>query len=208
MPDNEHDDDLPRSDKLTMILLHVGETRKGIKRLEDDVREVKDSISTLENHTVRKDECTQRHVVVANSIGALGSDLKEIRDGVREIKRKSGAGYPAVGAMASAPQEIVEEVLEQRQEKTRKTLTFWLSLIGSVAALAGGTATGVYKLVKYLDRVDQTVGRSSKESTAASQAIAEEIRKVLAREPRVIYVKSAADAPPDQPAKRPRRRNP
>jgi hypothetical protein len=221
--DNGEELGLP-SDKLSMILVHVGETRKGIKRLEGDVREVKESISTLQSSTVRKDECAQRHVVVAQSINSLDTDLKEIRDGVREIKKSgTGTGYAAVDVQPPAPaplppapttsgvftppKEVVEEVLDQRQEKTRKNLTFWLATIGTVGSLLSAGAVGIYKLVKYLDRVDRMVELNTKESEATRQEIKEQLKREL--QPKVVYVRAGtSDAGVAPPPKRPRRRVP
>ena len=182
------------TDKLTMILLHVGETRKGIKRLESDVSDVKDSVSALQNNTVRRPECTERHVVVANSIKDLSSNLTEIRDNVRAIKRGTGQTYPVVTgshsmpSVLTAPTKSIEEVLDAKQEKARKSITFWLYTISALSTLIGGAVFGLVKLGTYTDRVNKVMERSieqSEQTRRTTDELVQEKRKMAEIQARI-----------------------
>jgi hypothetical protein len=199
--DRNDDSDLTGpTDKITMILLHVGEARKGISRLENDIDGVKENLSTLQGDAVQKGECTQRHVVVAKSIESLSIDLKEIRDNVRDIKRTSSSLYPIVKAphgdtsataiTQTLSTEAIENVLEKRQEKARKSITFWLSAAGAGLSLLSGLVFGLIRFSQYLERVNKAVEDSGRRVEETQR----EVHRVANQGARIVYVTVGADA--------------
>lgn len=199
--DDDENGDLAKTDRLAAILVHVGATRKGIRRLEGDVKEIKGSIDELRDKSVTRAHCTAEHAKVDQGL----------RDLSQEIRRKStGTTHPAVGTPAAqhmAQQmaqgntgqmqipKSAEEVIEEQREKTRRSLTFWLGLAATLSGLVGGVVFGLVKLGRYFDRMDRVV----EESEARTRKLQAQIREE-AREPKIIYVKVPvvpdAGAPP------------
>lgn len=163
-----------RDEENTRILIQIagdiGETREGIVNLKENVgtlsedfRDVKDQLT----QTVKQHECTQRHVVVAQSLDAMKKDL------IDEIKKvPTGTNHPAITPemlrAASAPTvQEVEKALEERKEekadKKRKAVTFWLATISTGIALFSGCALGIYKMVTFMNKVETTVAGNTKE---------------------------------------------
>lgn len=172
---------------LVQIAGDIGETRGDIASLKenvgsitDDFREVKEQLA----QTVTKPECTQRHVVVAQSLDAMKKDI------LAELKKPSGmhqAITPEMLRAAAAPtlQEI-EEALNQKKEevaeKKRRAVTFWLATLSAGAALLGGTAVGVYKLVIFMSKLENAVSIQS-----------DEMKSEIRRAKNVVYVRLPAN---------------
>jgi hypothetical protein len=188
--DDDENGDLAKTDRLAAILVHVGATRKGIRRLEGDVKEVKDKLEDLRSKSVDKAHCTSEHAKVDQSLRDLSQELR---------KKATGTAHPAVGSPAAqhmAQQmaqgntgqmqipKSAEEVIEEQREKTRRSLSFWIGLIATASGLLGGAVFGLMKLGRYFDRMDQVV----EESEARTRKLREQIREEL-KEPKIIYVK-------------------
>jgi hypothetical protein len=174
---------------LVQIAGDIGETRGDIASLKgsvesitEDFRDVKEQLS----QTVTKPECTQRHVIVAQSLDAMKKEL------IAEIKKPSGL-YPTITASmlreAAAPtMREIEDTLKQKKEiaidKKRKTVTFWLITLSTATALLGGCAVGLYKMAILLNRLEETVLNNT-------QQVKSELKN---NNHRIIYVTSSPDA--------------
>lgn len=198
MPNKEGDEEFRSSgDRLTTILVHVGETRKGIARLEGDVKDIKDVLAKV----VTTEDCNHVHDRLDRDVAGIQTELRELR------KKPTGVSHQAVPATAASvstpapapggnsgafpiPQQV-EEVLERRQEHSRKSLSFWLATIGSLVSLFGAAVFGFTKLSQYLHRVDQAV----EESTIKTELLREELRRDLEKRRAAPVIK--APAPPD-----------
>lgn len=191
--DDDNEDGLGGTDRLAAILVHVGAARKGIRRLEGDVRDIKTSVDELRDRSVSREHCTTEHAKVDRS-------LRELQQEIR--KKPTGGAHPAVGTPAAqhmaaqmasgntgsmAIPKTPEEVIEEQREKARKTITFWLGAIAAVSALVGGAALGLVKLGRYLDRVDTAVEASMQKT----ERLRNEIRKELANS-RTVYIRAPA----------------
>lgn len=169
---------------LVQIAGDIGETRGDIASLKgnvesitEDFKDVKDQLS----QTVAKPECTQRHVVVAQSLDAMKKEL------IAEIKKTpTNQGYPAVGSKLTMKE--VEENLEQRKEvkaeRKRRVVTFWLITVSTITTLLGGCALGLYKMSIFLNKLEETVSNGT-------QQVRSELKN---SNNRIIYVTSSADA--------------
>ena len=125
---------MPDDDKLSTILIHIGETRKGIESLEE-------AVASIGKEVVRRPECTERHVVVATSLAALKEDLTEIRQDVKAIRRSTGQDHKAI-----------TEAMLRDEEKKEKGLKYWLGVgggaitvltfLGSMLVYAGFVESG------------------------------------------------------------------
>jgi hypothetical protein len=157
-------------DILYQIAKDVGETKEGIDNLKDQFE-----------GTVSKGECTQRHVVVANSIAALKNEL------IAEFKKGTGQAYPAVtGKML---------------EKKHNAVLFWIALLTGIGTIGSGIVLGAWKVFDFMSQVQQGLKVSQRELRTEIKA---------SGKPRVVYVTvpslSAPDAgAPAIRAKRPRR---
>ena len=169
------------------ILIHVGKTSEGITNLKEDVREVKDHLAQLNNSAVRKDECTQRHLVVATSIDNIRKevkgDLSEIKHDLKFVRSQTRDDNMAITAeMLAAGPEVEEE------EDTGKGLKYWLSVAGgiiTVLGFLGAVVWGVFKVGRYMERVDQGL-------TATAKTQTQTLAKVT--KPRYIYITVPPDA--------------
>jgi len=163
---------MPPKDETLQILVQIagdiGETRGDIASLKsnvdtitEDFKEVKDQLSG----TVTKPECTQRHVVVSQSLDSMKKDI------LAEIRKPSGMHQkitPEMLRAAAAPtMQEIEESLNQKKEsiadKKRKAITFWLVTISTVVALLSGCVVGVYKFVLFMDNLENVVSTKSDE---------------------------------------------
>lgn len=172
---------------LVQIAGDVGETRGDIVSLKnnvstitEDFREVKEQLA----QTVTKPECTQRHVVVAQSLDAMKKDI------LAEIKKPTGhfnAITPEMIRAANAPtMSEIEETLalknENNAEKKRKLITFWLITLSTGITLISLCIVGVYKFVLFMDKLENVV-------TSQSDEVRSEIRKAKQN---VVYVQVAS----------------
>jgi hypothetical protein len=205
--DNGDDLGAAKGDRLAAILIHVGATRKGIKRLERDVAEVKDRL----DNTVTASQCHEKHGQVIREVELLKGDIRAIKKGT------TGTAYPAVSlpnaaqARAAAlatentgpiviptPERRIEELLEERKERTRRSLTFWLGLIVAASTIIGGLVFGLIKAGRFLDRVDRSVEATSQRA----ESLQEEMRRELSRmrAPVIVRVPMAPDGGTGRPA--------
>lgn len=146
---------MPDDDKLNTILIHVGETRKGITGLEA-------AVNNISKEVVRRPECTERHVVVATSIGALKEDLNEIRQDVKAIRRTTGQGHQA----------ITQTMLELSEDK-KKGLKYWIGVgVGAITILSflGSIFYGVVSLGRYIERIDSLARKAEKSNAEIKRA--------------------------------------
>lgn len=200
------------------ILVHVGETRKGMKTLEGDVKGIREHLRELNHSSVRKQECTGRHVVVAQSIDSvkqgLKGDLSEIKADIRAIRTRTGDTHPAVTpqALGGTNPGFEPEAPTEEEETKAKGLKYWLGVTTAsitILGFLGAIIWGVFKVGRYMERVDQAIQKSAK-----SQQKLQTTMQQATKTPHVIYVHgtiSDAGLPPwpSPPKKRqPRRRLP
>lgn len=142
---------------LNEILIHVGETRKGIAGLETDVRDIRKQFEGLNKETVKKPECTERHRIVAASIGDLKGDLSQIKKDVRHIRITTSEDNPA----------ITSKMLAQRDGAEKKRdLRYWVSVgVGLTVLLSffGSIIWGVISAGRYLERMDALAKAAQKQ---------------------------------------------
>jgi DNA repair exonuclease SbcCD ATPase subunit len=214
----------PDQDTLNQILIHVGETRKGIAGLESDVKKIEHHLSELNHSAVRKAECTQRHVVVAQSIGGLKDELKadikgvkdevrqdlqEIKQDVRHVKSRTGQDHPAITSgmllgTATGETELPEEPKEGKGPK------YWLGVAGGIIGILlflGGSALGLMKLGRKWEQMEQTVEAARKQQAAAAQrqeTQAKQLQQAVKKLQQPIILPSPPA--PEPTPKRPRRR--
>jgi len=157
-------------DLLYQIATDVGETRAGVDNLKEQFE-----------GTVGKGECTQRHVVVAQSIESLKKEL------VAEFKKGTGQAHPA----------ITDKMLE----KKRNAVMFWIAMITGIGTIGSGVVLGAWKVFDFMSQVQQGLKQSQQEIRTEIKA------NKAGGKPRVIYV--TVPALPDmgikpRPAVRPR----
>lgn len=189
------------------ILIHVGKTSEGITNLKEDVRDVKDHLMALNDAAVRKDECTQRHVIVAQSIdsvrGELKSDLSEIKKDLKFVRSKTREDNPAITPKMLAAGEEYEESAPES-----KGLKYWLGVAGgtiTVLSFLGAIIWGVFKVGRYMERVDQGLAKQAKQQLQIQAQVKQ------AAQPRIIHVypdigAMGPEPPPEPKKKAPRRR--
>lgn len=189
------------------ILVHVGETRKGMQSLEGDVGGIREQIQGLNRTAVPKEECTARHVVVARSVDGvkkeLRDDLQQIKADVRAIKVRTGAEHPVLTAkMLTNGGNGCDNINGPPTEG--KGVKYWLGVITAgitIVGFLGGMLWGVFRVGRYMERVDQTILQSAK----GQKKLQTTMNQVATQEPRVIYVQVPVH-PDAGPTRRPRRR--
>lgn len=173
---------------LVQIAGEIGETRGDIASLKSNVDTITEDFKEVKNkieQSVTKPECTQRHVVIAQSLDAMKKDI------LTEMKKPSGlyqAVTPKMMRDAAAPtmQEIEANLIKKKEEaieKRRKHITFWLITISTVIALLGVCTAAVYKFVLFMDKLENVVATKSDE-------VRSEVRKA---QNRVVYVQAPID---------------
>lgn len=185
---------MPPSDETTKILIQIagdiGRTREATETLKDNYttlsenvkEEFKDIKGQLEG-MVTATQCENKHRQVSHSMEIVKSDI------IEEIKKNSsGTDFPAVThemlKAASAPsvqeiEAILEERKEEKKEKRRKVWTFWIAIISTVATLLVGGSVGLYKIVLFASKLENTV-------TAGTEEVRSEIKK--SKNSKIIYV--------------------
>jgi len=130
---------------LNEILIHVGETRKGIAGLEGDVRDFREQMAIVSREGVKRPECTERHRVVATSIGELKADLAEIKKDVRHIRITTSEDNPAI-----TPRML-------RRADGKKDLRYWTGVGVSLTVLLsflGSVIWGIMAVGRYVERMN------------------------------------------------------
>jgi len=159
---------------LNEILIHVGETRKGISGLETDVRDFKDQVSVVSREGVKRPECTERHRVVAASISDLKQDLAEIKKDVRTIRIKTSEDHPA----------ITRRMLEgQADERKGRDLRYWTGVGVSITVLMsflGSLIWGIIAVGRYIERMD-VLAASAKKQQAEFKTRLDTVDKMASR---------------------------
>lgn len=189
-------------DKLTAILLQVGETKGKVSGMCDDLAHIKGKMSSV----VTRTECTGKHKMMEEALArTLGEVKQELRQGIAEIKQKTtGQAHPAItpemlrAAAAAPPHDLTPEEMEaalaaraeDRAEKRRKLITWYLGTAVVGLGLLGTIGTFVWKTVLTLDKVQQTM---------ASQptALRREIEQAAAKQQKVVYVRVPVPQPKD-----------
>lgn len=170
---------------LIQIASDIGETRGVIDHLKDNVDVLTDEIKDVKlqiTQNIKRPECTERHVIVANSIESLKKEL------VAEFKKVPTGQYHPVVTPEMLREELVKREEEQEKfadlivEKRRKSVLFWITLISIISSLAGGVVAVMWKTFSYLNKIDETVNTTSNE-------LRKEIKTAETRQPRIIYVK-------------------
>jgi len=174
---------------LNEILIHVGETRKGIAGLETDIRDIREQFSGLNKETVKKPECTERHRIVAASIGDLKTDLSEIKKDVRHIRVTTSSEHPAI-----TPQMLAI----RGGTGKKKDLRYWVSVgVGLTVLLSffGSMLWGIIAVGRYLERMDVQA-----QAAKAQQAeIKMQLRRVDKAASAIVSADEAMKSGPVQP---------
>lgn len=145
-------------DKLTDILINVGETRGAVGQLTEDVKFLKTS---LEDKVIKMD-CTGRHRMLEESLARSIDTLKE------EIRRRA----PTHQTNRMLTDQWIKEHEDARVEKRKKSVLFWVSMVGSLLALLGTMATGIYKMFDYMQQINVAI-------VSQRQEISKEIKNAL-----------------------------
>jgi hypothetical protein len=193
---------------LNDILIHVGETRKGIANLETNVEQIKDHLAVLNHSTVKKSDCRHRHESVRVNVDGLQQDLSEVKGGVKTLLHSdTGQELAAVTPemlSASGSQVAIPE------DDTNKGMRGWLVIavgIGAILTLLGGVALGLMKVGRHWERLDQSfqdMQERQKQTTKKLQQAAQRVN-------RTVYIKvpmAPSDAgvrPRPKPKRRPKR---
>lgn len=204
-------------EKLDQILSTLSENTAALVGTREEIKGVKGRVTELSRSVVRVDECTGRHRLVADAIGGVKTEvggvrdhvnalMTEVRDELRQIKKgTTGQAHHAISpdmlrAAAAAPaheltpaemEAALQSRAEERAEKRRKAITWYIGTAIGLATILGGAAVGLAKLVRTLDGVQSAITATSKES-------AREIRRELAAQPpKVVYVDRTPTPAPD-----------
>ena len=171
---------MPREDNtLNKILIHMGETRKGISNLETAVSGVQEELNTLNQGTVRRQECAQRHQNVTQSIDKVTDALDGIKGDVIAIRRQTGESHPVI-----TPQLL-------RSADGKKGMKYWVSVGVGMTTLLGFLASVTWSVVaigRYIEKVDRLANVSKQQQ----KEIKKEIGAVAKARPRVVYVEVPA----------------
>ena len=210
----------PRDEELLVrIADDIGQTKEGIKNLKEGLREVKNKL----DNTVKQVTCDEKHE-------ALGAALSSLKDEiVKEIKKTpTGMNNPALTpevieayrvahqrgdltgpfsiprVMPDQPltvadvEQAIEEHKEEKFEKRKKAITFWLATISGLIGLIGSCSVVSYKAFKMASKLEASVEASSKE-------IKSEFKRNNSRQVVYVQVPIYPDARVVEPAVPPRR---
>jgi hypothetical protein len=168
------DDKYPSVNK---IFQFMGETQKGIANLEARMDQAEREHKELDGQAVRKPECTERHRMMAQSIGTVGEKLDSLRTDIKNGGAKKG------------------------------TLYWLSVIGGGIVLLSffGGLALGLMRMGQYWERVNQTMEQVQQQQVETTTAIREAAKK--AAEPKVIRVWGPSDAGVAKRRRVPRRRS-
>lgn len=172
-------------DKLSAILMQVGETKGKVDAISGDVATIKSRMQVV----VTRGECTGKHKLLEQSLARTMTEVKEdLRQGIKDIKKGSEEHpciTPAMLAAAVTPHELTPAEMEavlaarayERAEKRRKLVAWYVGTALAVCGLLGVLGGAVYKVVVTLDKVQSVV--------AAQPA---EMRRQLQSSTQVVYV--------------------
>lgn len=156
-------------DKLSEILIHVGETRKGIDNLETNVKDIRDTLtglnsftSTLDHTTVKLNACDARHEGVKSSIDHIQTDMTEVRNYVKKFNEDR----PCTTCTA------------QHTTKPKRDPKYWVSLLVGISTLLvflGSALWGVVTVGRYVEKIDAF--------TSVSKAKPSKSLKTMSRRP-------------------------
>lgn len=218
----------PKNEQQTLneILIHVGETRKGIEGLEGNVKKIEHHLSELNHSAVRKDECTQRHVVVAQSINDIKDELKtdihgvkdevrqdltEIKTDLRQVKSRTAQDHPAITpGMLAAGYEMEEG--DEEATSQPKGLKYWLSIVGGfigVVTFLGMVGIGLMTLGRKWEQMERTLEKSRQKDVVdrkRDEAAMRELKAAIRRlQPAPVYGPPAPAPEPKGGVRRPGR---
>ena len=138
-----------------------------VKERMEDIRE------QLEG-TVPKGECTQRHIVVANSIDGLKREL------VAEFKKvPTGQGHQAIS------EEMLNRSKEDQKERKRRSILYWLTVLGTTTTLLSGVMYGAWRIFSYMNTINESLVQARREIRTG----------MAAGKPHVVYVTVPALTP-------------
>ncbi len=176
-------------DKLSAILLQVGETKGKVSGMAEDLASVKKTMDMV----VRRDECSGKHRIMEEALSRSISDMKEeLRRGIIDIKRTTSQNVAISPQMLTAAnntpsnpfdtadiEQALQERAEERAEKRRKLIAWYLGFAVAIIGLTGTMGAFIHKTVLTLDKI-QTVVASQ------PQELKEQLQK---NAPKVVYVK-------------------
>jgi hypothetical protein len=174
---------LYHQDKLSLILIHVGETRKGIVNLEASLKDVNRQLAG----SVRRADCTEKHSIVNATMADLKVDTEEIKKDMKTLARNTTKDdFVSVNRV----KEVLEKEAEEAIEKRRKHILFWFAIIPTVTTLVCGGIFGMWKIFIFMSKIDSSMSATTKE-------LREEINNTKEK---VIYVYSKSKEGEDKSA--------
>ncbi len=188
-PSQSDSKDSGTATKLDRIIL-------GMESLGDNLIEVKQDVKEIRSTMMPRTECEARHNTVEAQLAGLSHamDLTErLTIGTRN-KRPTieGARTPASDAMLS---KAVEVELDHRQDRTRRSISFWLATLGSIFALLGvGSVIGV---IRFASRIEASINERASAASKSSTALKNTIERAATEPPRVVYITGSASVPRD-----------
>jgi len=202
-------------DKLSAILMQVGETKGKVDAISGDVATIKSRMQVV----VTRGECTGKHKLLEQSLAHTMTEVKEdLRQGIKEIKRGSEEHpsiTPAMLAAAVKPHELTPAEMEavladraaERAEKRRKLITWYVGMAVAACGLLGTLGAFVYKVVVALDKVQSVVAAQPAEmrrqiQSASKQVVYVPVPTVVPDAP--VVEPLAPRSPAKLPGKRPR----
>lgn len=212
---------------LIQIAGDIGETREGIANLKENVNTLTEDFKVVKEQiavTVKQPECTQRHVAVAHSLDAMKKDLiAEIKrvptgvthtaltpDVIQAYQSARGKGeltgpFVIPPAMPNQPltvedvENAIEEKKEEKAEKKRKAVTFWLATISTGVALFSGCAVGIYRMVTFMNKLEETMSVNTQEVRSEIQKTKNKVIYVHVKPDGSIIVPTPQDERPPLP---------
>lgn len=195
-------------DVLIRIAGDIGQTRAGIDHLKEGFKEVKEKL----DETVKQITCDNRHEELDVSLSKLKleivAEIKRSATGEyhRALTPEVMRAYQTAHARGDLTgpftiplkpleqpltvgdvEAAIEERKEEKAEKKRKAVTFWLASISAGVALLSGCAIGIYKLVSVMNKLETVV-------TTGTQ----EVRSEMARtKKQIVYVDKIVTVRPD-----------
>lgn len=204
---------MPTEKEEKALYQQIGGMASDITHIKDTVAVIADKVDSvvtttavLDKQAVKNPECTQRHVAIAQSLSMMKSEL------IAELKKGTG-NYPSVAAithagavqgapgMAELSQKLdavlqqptptfdefraqLDALTEQKTEKKRKTVQFFLAVIlGSITLISALGACAV-KVLSYMNAMQATMVQQTEQQR--------EIQRELHKKPKVIYLKPDA----------------
>jgi len=169
---------MSETDPLTQILIHVGESRKGIKNLEQGQRDLEGGLSDVNAHLSR-----------LNGSAVRQTECAALRDGIRDALDQT---------IAENAEQHAKILSDMTPVATPKGLKYWVGVAVGVATVLGFLGSLLWGVVTVGQKMERF--KIAAETDKKRQAnMAEALKKLSAQKTKIIYVKQ-------QPVKLPPKR--